>query len=220
MKAFIYILLVFIGFSCKTSSYADFKTKSLKSKGRTIDMVYVQKYSLSSLVKTNTVNTTPLAKDSLGDFIEPEVYFLENDYFEDLIAQKYSEYELNKISKDIFTVFKDSIEKIHPKKITFKKINILSDTTVKFRKKVIENENNVYSSYEYYTLADIIQSNYYYVISWYSSERSKYYIFDASHLDYQNIDHWLEFKINNEREIIYWKEMNMKLFIKAKEQPF
>lgn len=216
MKYLISALLVLTVFSCKTSSYANFKTKSLKSKFKRINAVYIQKYPVSSLTETSTVNTTPLAKDTNGSDIDYEVYFLENNYYQDLITQKYyneHQDEAN-VPKDVFIAFKDSVEKIYPKELTFKEINILSDTIIKFKKKVIENEDNVYSSYEYYTLANIIQPNYFYVISWYGKGSSKYYEFGVSHRDYQNIDHWLEIKINEKREIIYWKEIDMKLFIK------
>ena len=215
MKTLVYTLLIFIGFSCKSTSYTSFKTKTLRVKYRKINSIYIQKYPISSLTETNTVNTTPLLKDSKGNYIEPEIYFLENDYFEDLIHRKYYDEHQDEVNvpKDVFKLFKDSVEKIRPKKTTFKEINILSDT-IKFRKKVMENENNAYSSYESYTLQEIIQHNYHYVVGWYNSKKNKYYEFDASHRDYHKQDHWLEFEINEKREIIYWKEIDMKLFIK------
>ena len=215
MKNLIYTIILVSCFSCKTSFFADYSSKTLNSKGGKIDWITIKVFPLSSIITTSTGGITSLIKDCNDKYIEFETYSLEQEYYESLVEQKFYDIQKKGLYKDRLKFLEDSLLNAYPKPVKLKKIN-LSDNNVKFRKFEEKFIDNFLASKESFTLKDIIKPNNFYSVKWGNSNVG----YGVSAHDTYFSDEWLEFQVNEKGEIIYWKEMKMKLYTKREPMPF
>jgi hypothetical protein len=209
MKKIVYLTLALLVCSCSMTLVADYSSKSIKSKGKKIDWIEIQEYPLSNLISVKTVGINPMNKNCEGEYLIAERYFLENRYYETLVNETFSALQKTNRYKDRLNFLDDSLLKVHPKPDRFKEINLLTDDSIKFKKYVDDNFDNFHASEESYTLKKIIKPNHFYVVKWGNSKMGRG---TNSHSTYSSAD-WLEFKVNEKREIIYWKEMTSRIHL-------
>lgn len=201
-------------FSCKTTFFADYSSKTLVSKGKKIDWITIKVFPLSSIITTSNGGVTPVTKDCNDNYTEFKTFSLEQEYYESLIEQKFYDIQEKGLYKDRLKFLEDSLLNAYPKPVKLKKINLL-DNNVKFREFEEKFIDNFLASKEFFTLKEIIKPNHFYIVKWGNSNVGH----GVSAHDTYFSDKWLEFQVNEKGEIIYWKELEMKLHTMREPSP-
>lgn len=200
MRMFFYIIVTGIIFSCVSGDYASYSRTSIR--GKPIRGITIYEYSTSDLKSSEYYGLVPPTSPL-------NVYFLESEYFDRRIENDYE--KLWEKYQNNARFLEDSLTKLYPKKEQIKEVNLLTNTTLEFRKIIDENIDNFSASEESYTLKDIIKPNRYYKIMW-GKGRKDTYFYDGPHgSGYLSIN-WLELLVNKKRKITYWKEIDMKTY--------
>jgi hypothetical protein len=201
MRTFFYIILAGILFSCSSGDFVSYSKKSIK--GNPIKAITIREYPFSSL-KSNQHGYGWIP--SVWDF---DTYYLESEYYERVIENTYE--KLWEKYQNNTRFLEDSLTSLYPKKKYFKEVNLLTNTTIKFKKFIDEKIDNFSASEESYTLKDIIKPNYYYKVTWYRGGEDNDYNDSPHDRTGYSSNYWIEFQINEKREIIYWKEIDVKI---------
>jgi len=183
--------------SCASYHYADYSKTLIK--GSPIGTIYIFEYKFEHL-DTNTQGYGIIPKDSIYD-----LYFIESDYYKELIESKYIDIQNQRSC--ICKSARDSLIKYYPEKNKLSTLNVLNDSILKFRKSV-EDWDNFRASKESYSIKQIIKPNHFYRIAWDKgkSDRS----FEDGVKEKDSSKHWLEFIVDEKRNIISWVEVKRK----------